>query len=34
MGWGWNKYYRNPKNFLAIPKYANYKDMEILIAVF
>ena len=34
MGWAWNKYYRNPKNYFVIPKYANYKDMELLIAVF
>lgn len=32
VGWAWSKYFRNPKNYILIPKYANYKNMEILIA--
>ncbi|KRX08565.1 hypothetical protein PPERSA_13046 [Pseudocohnilembus persalinus] len=33
-GWAWKKYYRNPQNYLVIPKYSNYLDTETLIAVF
>lgn len=33
-GWAWRKYYRNPKNYFTVPKNANYKNMEILVAAF
>jgi hypothetical protein len=33
-GWAWNKYYRNPRNLIVIPKVANYANMEILIQAF
>ena len=33
-GWCWRKYFRNPKTYFNIPKNANYKNMEILVAVF
>ncbi len=33
-GWSWRKYFRNPKTYFTIPKNANYKNMEILIALF
>lgn len=33
-GWAWKKFFRNPRNFFIIPKNANYKNMEILTAVF
>ena len=33
-GWAWKKYFRNPKNYIVIPKNANYKDMELMTAVF
>jgi len=32
--WSWTKYYSNPGNFFIIPKYYNYINMEVLIAVF
>lgn len=32
-GWAWNKYYRTPKNYIVIPKYCNYVNMEVLVAV-
>jgi hypothetical protein len=34
LGWCWFKYYRNPRNFLTIPKNSNYANMEVLIQVF
>ncbi len=33
-GWAWRKYYRNPKTFFIVPKHANYKNMEVLVAAF
>lgn len=34
LGFGWKKYYRNPRNYFVLPKKANYIDMEILVEVF
>jgi len=33
-GWAWKKYFRNPRKFFVIPKNANYKNMELLVAAF
>eukprot|EP01017_Pseudomicrothorax_dubius_P049668 TRINITY_DN926_c0_g1_i2.p1 TRINITY_DN926_c0_g1~~TRINITY_DN926_c0_g1_i2.p1 ORF type:complete len:167 (+),score=31.61 TRINITY_DN926_c0_g1_i2:402-902(+) len=33
-GYAWKKYYRNPRTFINIPKYANYADWEMLVHVF
>ncbi len=33
-GFAWKKYYRNPNKYVVLPKYANYKNMEMLVAIF
>lgn len=33
-GWAWTKYYRTPRNYIVLPKYCNYVNMEILVSVF
>jgi len=33
-GWAWRKYFRNPRKYFIMPKNANYKNMEILVAAF
>ena len=34
FGYAWTKYYRTPRNWFSLPKFNNYSNMEVLIAIF